>query len=460
MAGRRDFARVRPGVTSVERPRNTIATSGALPERPERVIVVFHMTPLRALLVVAPLALCLSACSSTSSEAPAARAAADSGTETATSEANLIKFTMDVKVEPGTEVHRCQIVRMPKAAASDEGEIFIGARSHEYTPGSHHYLIFRTDLTEVPPELSGQVDCFEGSGIMKYVRGYVAGGQVPKETVEMPAGVAIPFKSEEILIFQAHYVNAGKTQLAAKVNVQMTTVPKATVQHRAGITNFYNPFIYVPAKSIATANMSCPFTQDVTVLGAGPHMHRRGVLYKAFLDEPGKRATEPFYTTDDWEHPLNFTGPLVLKAGARVRFECHYANDTENVYVQGQSAETDEMCMFSAIYYPAMELADNQCRNGMSEVGSGTTTCSEISTCARACPPYQSDPGRPADISPCVQKCVTEGCASSTAPFVTQIMCLQKNCAAPCKEGPDTCRTCMTEKCPSEALACIAHKCP
>jgi len=381
----------------------------------------------------------------------------DAGGETATTPSSLIVFDMNVKVTKGTEVHRCQFVRMPKSA--DGGEIFVGARSHEYTTGSHHFLIYRTDLSEIPAGMDKQVDCFEGTGLMKHQRGYVAGGQKAKEADKFPEGVALAFKSEEVLLFQSHYLNAGTSDLDAKVHVEWTTVPRETVKHRAGVTNFYNPFIYVPAKAEATANMSCPFTHDVTVLGAGPHMHRRGVHYEAFLDEPGKEpAATPFYTTDDWEHPVNYLGPMQLKAGTRVRFKCFYKNPDDRVYTQGQSAENDEMCMFSAVYYPEMPLADGQCRNGMAQIGQGTLKCSEVTSCAQACPPYEPM-GGPADIGACQQKCVVDGCPSSSEKFTKQIMCLQANCAADCKAGTDPCRACMQAKCLSEALGCINHTC-
>jgi hypothetical protein len=408
---------------------------------------------MKSLLFPVSLAVLALACGSSSDNGPT-NTTGDAGT----TQSNLIKFSMSVTVAKGTEVHRCQFIKMPKSA--DGGEIFIGARAHEYTPGSHHFLIFRTDLAEIPAGMDKQVGCYEGEGMMKHQRGYVAGGQTPKESDKFPDGVALAFKSEEVLMFQAHYLNAGSADLDATVNVEWTTVPKDTVKYRAGVTNFYNPFIYVPAKADATANMSCPFTQDVTMLGAGPHMHRRGVHYEAFLDEDGKPpATTPFYTTDDWEHPINFVGPTQLKAGTRVRFTCHYKNPDEREYFQGQSADDNEMCMFTAVYYPEMKLDDGQCRNGMALIGQGTKTCNEVTQCAQACPPYTGT-GGPADVGPCQQKCVADGCPSSTEKFTQQIMCLQANCAADCKLGSDACKTCMQAKCLTQALGCLSHTCP
>lgn len=408
--------------------------------------------------LLALFALSLAACSS--SETTPAATTTDGGTDTATTAANVIKFSMNVKVAPSTEVHRCQFVQLPKSP--DGGEIFIGGRSHNYTAGSHHFLIFRTDLTSIPEGLKNQVGCFEGDGVMKHQRGYVHGGQTTAGTEAFPAGVAMAFKSEEVLLVQAHYLNAGKAELDATVNAEWRVVDKASVQHRAGVTNFYNPFIVVPPKADARAQMSCPFTQDVTVLGAGPHMHKRGVYYEAFLDEVGKPpADKPFYTTDDWEHPINYVGPTKLAAGSRVRFVCKYTNPDDKTYVQGQSAELNEMCMFSAVYYPEMKLEDSQCRTGMALIGQGTKSCSEIGSCAQACPAEERvDPTVfPPKISECVQRCVVDSCPSATEKFLPQTFCLQQNCAAECKAGPDTCRSCMGSKCFDVSVACLGHTC-
>ena len=155
---------------------------------------------------------------------------------------------------------------------------------------------------------------------------------------------------------------------------------------------------------------------------------------------------------------MNWVGQMQLKAGTRVRFKCFYKNPDDREYVQGQSATDDEMCMFTAVYYPEMKFDDGQCRNGMALIGQGEKTCNDVTQCAQACPPYTGT-GGPADVSPCQQKCVVDGCPSSTEKFTQQIMCLQSNCAAECKAGTDACRACMQSKCLSQALGCLNHTC-
>src|SRR5207302_6730014 len=65
-------------------------------------------------------------------------------------------FTMQLTVAAGMETTLCQFVRMPKGLA------YATSAHHEYTPGSHHMLLYRTDLTTIDPSLTGVQDCYEG----------------------------------------------------------------------------------------------------------------------------------------------------------------------------------------------------------------------------------------------------------------------------------------------------------
>src|SRR5262249_55391668 len=149
---------------------------------------------------------------------------------------------------------------------------------------------------------------------------------------------------------------------------------------------FYDPFIFVPAHGSSTAQMRCPLRHDVTILSAGSHMHRRGVGYRAYLDAPAAApAAAPFFTTNDWEHPPYFHRPLVAKAGAHVRFECAYTSNDAVDVIQGTSADANEMCMFSAFYYPEGDADEDDCA-GMDMHGAGDRSCAQTLSCVELCP--------------------------------------------------------------------------
>jgi hypothetical protein len=409
--------------------------------------------------VLALLTIACAACSSKTDSAPA------TGDPHVKPTSAPIHFSMAVTVPAGSEVYRCQFMQMPKAAAGAT-EIMVTGTSHEYTPGSHHFLVYRTslfpaDLAAKGITLGAQTDCMEGGGVMAYARGYVAGGQKPKESYDLPAGIAIPFQSEEVLLFQSHYVNASKAPLDAKLDVEMRTTPTTEVQTRAGVLRFYNPFIWVGAKAKGKAHMRCPILHDITILGAGPHMHQRGVAYRAWFDEAGKAdATEPFYSTNDWEHPENYVGPLVAKQGSHVRFECDYQNDADRTFIAGASAPDNEMCMFSGIYYPEMKLEEESCYD-MDEHGTGTATCNDALTCMQTCPREDKFDitAIPPVIGECFQKCVATNCQNASGALLPMLQCMQDKCATDCAAGSDACTACMTKGCPAVSLKCVNLAC-
>ncbi len=407
------------------------------------------------------LAACVVLVAACSSESTVPRAAVDAGADSpadvATS-ANAIKLQMNVAVPAGKELFRCQLFKLP---TSPDGELFIGGTSHEYTPGSHHYLVFRTSLTEIPTDLDKPFDCAEGGGVMeKYALGFVFGGQTPKDSRTFPDGAAIPLKSAEVVVLQSHYINAGKTDLNASVNVNLNVIPKSEVKVRAGVMRMYDPYIHIGPKTTATAQMRCPIKKDITVMQAMPHMHERGVKETAWIDPPGAKAAAPFLVNEDWQHPKEFAGQLAVKAGSSFRYQCAYSNSEDRSIHQGQSA-TDEMCMLTAFYYPAMDPADEFCFTEADWMGAGKASCAESTQCIQKCPPGGNPKPAPGltgvDVSACWQECIVASCPNASGPLLKQLQCIGSKCAAECAAGD--CAGCALSKCSDQTLACQGLAC-
>jgi hypothetical protein len=97
---------------------------------------------------------------------------------------------MHLTVPPGSELHQCQLVALPSATDIEAIEL-----SHQYTTGSHHFLLFGTDLASIPADLTGQYDCTRGDEpVMQHAAGILYGGQSPKGQVTFPAGVGLKVK--------------------------------------------------------------------------------------------------------------------------------------------------------------------------------------------------------------------------------------------------------------------------
>lgn len=393
------------------------------------------------------------ACSSSSSSSATAPAPLPAGVSTVT-------FTMTSTVPASTEAHTCQYLRLP---ASVGAQSFVVGGKHTYTVGSHHMLLFRTDLAEIPAGQDAPQDCYEGpsGSVMSHIRGVVYAAQTPTADASYPDGVGLPLTNQEVFLMQTHYLNAGDKPLDARVDLTLRVSDGTGVSTRAGVFFFYDPFIDVPigAKN-ARAGMRCLVKNDVTLVSASSHYHKRGNDYAAYLDPPsGAPATTPFYTSADWDHPKSLAATMTIAAGSRIRFNCGYDNSTgTKEYFQGQSASDNEMCMFIGVYYPEMGQTDDFCQTDPDMFGTGTNGCSTAMACLRACPKVAG--AGPFFVDDCTQKCLVSSCPDATPKILAVNTCVKKQCATECADRTSsTCTMCTASNCTDVASACAADAC-
>jgi hypothetical protein len=190
-------------------------------------------------------------------------------------------------------------------------------------------------------------------------------------------------------------------------------------------------------------------------------MHARGVHYAAYLDLPGgSQSTAPFYETTDWQHPPIQIETITAPSGSFIRFECDYHNASSSTFVQGLSADQNEMCMFSAFYYPEADADQDSCVSG-DEHGVGDRNCAQTTSCIDLCSPAdapQFSDGR-ADVGACFQQCVVEACPNVTGALFPQLLCTQEKCAQDCVTHGAACSSCVELNCKSELDACQALSC-
>jgi hypothetical protein len=94
---------------------------------------------------------------------------------------------------------------------------------------------------------------------------------------------------------------------------------------------------------------TCSLPWDVNLIQATGHMHRHGTDFVASAN--GKTLFESTAWSD--VKPAFFDPPAKLSAGTQVDFACTFDNDGAGDIHYGDSAATDEMCIFSAQFYPA-----------------------------------------------------------------------------------------------------------
>jgi hypothetical protein len=94
---------------------------------------------------------------------------------------------------------------------------------------------------------------------------------------------------------------------------------------------------------------TCKLPWDVNLIQSSGHMHRHGTSFTANANG------QTLFQSSQWSDvPARlFDPPLALPAGTEVTFTCVYDNAGTTPLVYGESALTDEMCIFSAQFYPA-----------------------------------------------------------------------------------------------------------
>lgn len=276
-----------------------------------------------------------------------------------------VTFQFDTVVPAGEEMFKCMYVQVPK----DHGVIAVPAVESHYTPGSHHLLAYRSDLTEIP---DGNTDVWECSDAawFTHARGSYYEAQQPNEMRQLPDGIAHKFQPGEVMILQSHYINVTDAEIQAHVELTLHTMDIDDVKVEAGTIYFNDTSINVPPHTRAMASMSCALPQDINLALLWSHMHKRGVHFVVTTDD--EKASEmlgsPLYEELDWSEPKAKTYPegeeFEIHAGQRINILCEFQNDTDNTYKFGNSAETNEMCILHGMYWPRMSSAAEQCYLG------------------------------------------------------------------------------------------------
>jgi hypothetical protein len=380
-----------------------------------------------------------------------------------------VQFKMVSTLEAGVETERCKFFVAPP------GGLYVNNEVVRFTAGSHHVLLFTTGYDAIPTvDKNGNafdpedvLECPDGASADWDVNGVVGGSQTADgpPIVDLPKGVALKIPEGTVMVMNTHYLNASGEAIETDARINLLTVPPEEVEQEAGILFWYDFFIHAKAQGKGGARMSCPIHQDITLVNAQSHMHKRGVSYEANLLDADGAKVETLYTSDDWEQvPVTQYENKVIKAGSRIDYQCNYENTEAHDIYQGLTTR-DEMCMFIGLYYPR-ESGTEYCApeggdfGNLSEaatfMGTGTKSCSEFAGCI-----YSVDLGAEHGFDD-YQACVIDTCPSAGRQMSDVIRCQFSNaggkCDAACNNGGD-CNQCLLTECDPQIQACLDATC-
>jgi len=349
-----------------------------------------------------------------------------------------IQLKMSTTIGASTEDERCQFVQ-----ATDE--MWVNQQEIRYTPGSHHFILWQTPYTSIPTtdtsgntvDTSAVFQCLNGPPGNWLVDGLIGGAQSPDAPTfggDFPAGVAMHIPAGSILIMDLHVLNASTNPLDVTVLMNLDTIPQSQVKQEGGVYFFYNPFIRIPPNGKASARMSCPVPNDVTVVNGQTHMHKQGLGGVVNLEDSTSGAQlQQLYQTNLWTDPpvKVWSSPtLLLKGGQQIDYQCNYENPGDTDVIQGLSAKTNEMCVWTGAYYPR-DTAFEYCNgtggwgnlgNAATFIGTGTADGPTTTTCLESAAAAAST----SNFNDMVDGCVVQSCPALAKPMTTVLRCALK----------------------------------
>jgi hypothetical protein len=180
----------------------------------------------------------------------------------------------------------------------------------------------------------------------------LSGSGVGTTPFALPDGVAYKVPAGTTLLLNLHLYNAGEDMLTGRSGVEVKLADPADVVHEASTVYVIDTNLTVP-QGPSQKTVRCTLSDDATIFGAFPHMHRMGVHMTAAL-APGGGAAATFLDTDyDFEQQLNHhVDPMLeVHAGDVVTGVCGYDNTSDHEIHFGDSSD-DEMCVLGLYRYP------------------------------------------------------------------------------------------------------------
>jgi hypothetical protein len=271
-----------------------------------------------------------------------------------------ITLTMtSFSVPANSEVYKCQQFGNPFGHDVDLTKM-VGTMS----AGSHHFFLFNMSAGTGRNTASPLGDC-PGAGLEFHPFPFLS--QTPGAyTVEYGAGMGYPLVGTNGLMMNVHYLNTSGSPVTPEVSITIYPAKPGTVTTHVGTLFLNNIAISVPAMTpmsnpinITTSNTPI-VDEDYTVFTNWSHMHQYAIDFTA------STAAGQFYEEKDWSEPPVISAgsgaagtntspmlPMKLKSGTSISWTCKYYNPTSSAMTFGDSALTQNMCIYLGQYYPA-----------------------------------------------------------------------------------------------------------
>jgi hypothetical protein len=161
---------------------------------------------------------------------------------------------------------------------------------------------------------------------------------------------------------QVHYLNTTTNSLSVSASVALTTVDPSTIDKWVAQLYFNRVGLVVPPGPNVAVTTTCtiPATYGpIGLIGGVSHMHKRAIHFVATTS-----TNVNLYETTQWDEPQpnTYDPAVLLNPGDKITWTCTYNNSTGQTLTFGDSAATNEMCIFTGRFYSSPTGADLECQ--------------------------------------------------------------------------------------------------
>jgi hypothetical protein len=241
-------------------------------------------------------------------------------------------------LQPGAEVHKCQNFDNPFGNEDTAVQRIVS----DMAKGSHHLHLYNLTV--------GTSRTLEDCDVTDFHALVHSSGRPHAET-QYPAGMARRIRGTNGMRMQLHYLNTSQQPLTVQASIKLSPVDASTVTKWVAQLYLNRVYLSIPPGMNRTVTTTCAIPSvygPINLIGAGSHMHMRGIHFVANTNT-GVKLLE----TDEWEEPPSvvYDPPIAMNPDDAVTWTCTYNNETAQPITFGQSASKNEMCIYIASYY-------------------------------------------------------------------------------------------------------------
>ena len=263
----------------------------------------------------------------------------------------------DIVINAGQEVTYCYWFTTPNTTA-----VAVNKWVSDMTPGSHHMIFFAggTLPSNLPPngiDMNNTCGFGTGNGVNQPQWTFASQTQHLEEDLPADDGTGKPLaqviQPGTVGAFQMHYLNATDGPLTVHVKLSAFALPEAAAYTRTDAYVTYQYQISIPPGATGVkVPGSCSVPAGVKFWTVSTHAHKQAV------DTEVSDGSSMVFDSTDWEHPgsQNWMSTPFYTFTGKLNWQCTYDNTGDNkanTIVQGQSAQTNEMCMATGYFFPA-----------------------------------------------------------------------------------------------------------